>query len=48
MDQALRTHGTIRGAAQAIGMPKSTFADKARAWGLLTRIRPRLPTDVKK
>jgi DNA-binding NtrC family response regulator len=48
MDQALRTHGTIRGAAQAIGMPKSTFADKARAWGLLRRMRPRLPTDVEK
>ena len=48
MKQALQTHGTIRGAAQALGMPKSTFADKARAWGLLTRMRPRLPTEPKK
>jgi DNA-binding NtrC family response regulator len=34
MEQALVTHGTIRAAASAIGMPKSTFADKARAWGI--------------
>jgi DNA-binding NtrC family response regulator len=35
MEQALATHGTIRAAASAIGMPKSTFADKAKAWGLV-------------
>ncbi len=32
MEQALTKFGTIRAAASAIGMPKSTFADKARAW----------------
>ena len=32
MEQALHKFGTIRAAASAIGMPKSTFADKARAW----------------
>jgi DNA-binding NtrC family response regulator len=37
MEQALATHGTIRAAASAIGMPKSTFADKAKAWGLVAR-----------
>ncbi|MGE0870277.1 MAG: sigma 54-interacting transcriptional regulator [Kofleriaceae bacterium] len=35
MEQALATHGTIRAAANHLGMPKSTFADRARAWGLL-------------
>ncbi len=34
MEQALHRFGTIRAAASAIGMPKSTFADKARAWKL--------------
>jgi transcriptional regulator with PAS, ATPase and Fis domain len=34
MEQALVTHGTIRAAASHLGMAKSTFADRARAWGL--------------
>ena len=42
MEQALATHGTIRAAASAIGMPKSTFADKARAWGLFPRRKVRI------
>ncbi len=37
MEQALATHGTIRAAADFLGMPKSTFADRAKAWGLLPR-----------
>jgi transcriptional regulator with PAS, ATPase and Fis domain len=41
MEQALQTHGTIRAAAMSLGMPKSTFADKAKQWGLITRRRPR-------
>ncbi|MBA3463235.1 MAG: sigma 54-interacting transcriptional regulator [Deltaproteobacteria bacterium] len=36
MEQALATHGTIRAAANHLGMAKSTFADRARAWGLLS------------
>jgi len=43
MEQALAMHGTIRAAAAHLGMPKSTFADRARAWGLLPRGRVRLP-----
>ncbi len=43
MEQALNTHGTIRAAANHLGMAKSTFADKARAWGLLRRPRVKLP-----
>jgi transcriptional regulator with PAS, ATPase and Fis domain len=34
MERALDQHRTIRAAAQSIGMPKSTFADKAREYGL--------------
>ena len=34
MEQALATHGSIRAAATHLGMAKSTFADRARAWGL--------------
>ncbi len=41
MEQALATHGTIRAAAAHLGMAKSTFAEKAKAWGLLPRPRPR-------
>ncbi|MBX3158450.1 MAG: sigma 54-interacting transcriptional regulator [Deltaproteobacteria bacterium] len=41
MEQALTTHGTIRAAASQLGMAKSTFADKARAWGLLPRRLPK-------
>jgi DNA-binding NtrC family response regulator len=37
MEQALHKFGTIRAAASAIGMPKSTFADKARAWKIEVR-----------
>ena len=35
MEHALMTKGSMRAAAKALGMPKSTFAEKARAWGLL-------------
>ncbi len=34
MEQALASHGSIRAAADAIGMPKSTFADRAKQFGL--------------
>ena len=40
-EQALATHGSIRAAAQYLGVPKSTFADRAKAWGLLPRTRPK-------
>jgi DNA-binding NtrC family response regulator len=43
MAQALQKHGTIRAAADSLGMPKSTFADKAKEYGLVTRRRPKLP-----
>ena len=39
MEQALTEHGTIRAAAQALGMPKSTFADRAREWRLISRVQ---------
>jgi DNA-binding NtrC family response regulator len=39
MQQALQRHVTIRAAAQSLGMPKSTFADRAREWGLILRGR---------
>ena len=39
MEQALMTYGTIRAAANHLGMAKSTFAEKAKAWGLLPRPR---------
>ena len=48
MDQALQAHGTIRAAAKALGMPKSTFADRAKQFGLLTRQRLRLPPRQRK
>jgi transcriptional regulator with PAS, ATPase and Fis domain len=41
MEQALVTHGTIRAAASHLGMAKSTFADRARAWGLAAPPRRR-------
>jgi DNA-binding NtrC family response regulator len=41
MEQALAQHGTIRAAAQALGMPKSTFADKAQRWGIVGKRRRR-------
>jgi transcriptional regulator with PAS, ATPase and Fis domain len=37
MAQALHEHGSIRAAAMSLGMPKSTFADRAREWQLLSR-----------
>jgi transcriptional regulator with PAS, ATPase and Fis domain len=41
MEQALSSHGSIRAAANAIGMPKSTFADRAKVFGLVPRPRIR-------
>ena len=41
MEHALNTHKTIRAAATNLGMAKSTFADKARLWGLLPRKKKR-------
>jgi DNA-binding NtrC family response regulator len=48
MEQALQKHGTIRAAATAMGMPKSTFADKAKAWKLEIRrkVRIKKPSQV--
>jgi len=43
MERAISVHGTIRAAANHLGMPKSTFADRAQRWGLIRRERPRLP-----
>jgi DNA-binding NtrC family response regulator len=43
MEQSLQTHGSIRAAAQHLGMAKSTFADKAKQWGLVARRKPRWP-----
>jgi DNA-binding NtrC family response regulator len=36
MSKALVRKGTIRGAARELGMPKSTFADRARTFGLIS------------
>jgi transcriptional regulator with GAF, ATPase, and Fis domain len=36
MQDALRTHRSVRRAAAALGMPKSTFADRARRFGIIT------------
>lgn len=46
MVQAYQVNGSLRKAAAALGMPKSTFADRARAYGLgmrkgVRRSRPR-------
>jgi DNA-binding NtrC family response regulator len=41
MDQALSAHGSIRAAAAHLGMAKSTFAEKAKTFGLLPRPRNR-------
>ncbi|HEY0194910.1 MAG TPA: sigma 54-interacting transcriptional regulator [Kofleriaceae bacterium] len=38
MERAIAEHGTIRAAASHLGMPKSTFADRAQKWGLVPRI----------
>jgi DNA-binding NtrC family response regulator len=43
MEAALMRFGTIRAAAEHLGMAKSTFADKARAWGLVPRRKIKLP-----
>jgi len=43
MERAIAAHGSIRAAASHLGMPKSTFADRAQRWGLLPRERLRLP-----
>jgi DNA-binding NtrC family response regulator len=43
MERAIAAHGTIRAAASHLGMPKSTFAERAQRWGLMPRDRPRLP-----
>jgi len=43
MEQALAQYGSIRAAAAALGMPKSTFADRARQYGIVIRKRPRAP-----
>ncbi|HEX8112909.1 MAG TPA: sigma 54-interacting transcriptional regulator, partial [Kofleriaceae bacterium] len=43
MERAIAAHGSIRAAASHLGMPKSTFADRAQRWGLLPRDRPRMP-----
>jgi transcriptional regulator with PAS, ATPase and Fis domain len=43
MEQALQQYGSIRLAAASLGMPKSTFADRAKQWGLTTRVKPRIP-----
>ena len=48
MERAIAAHGTIRAAADYLGMPKSTFADRATKWGLAPRERPRLPIKKKK
>lgn len=48
MRQALQQHGTIRAAAQSLGMPKSTFADRAKEWGLVTSRRPKMPSFLRK
>jgi DNA-binding NtrC family response regulator len=42
MALALQQHGSIRAAASSIGMPKSTFADRAKAWGLAPRAKIRV------
>jgi DNA-binding NtrC family response regulator len=47
MERAISAHGTIRAAANHLGMPKSTFADRAQKWGLMPRERPRLPVRKK-
>ena len=48
MERAIAAHGSIRAAANHLGMPKSTFADRAQRWGLLPRERPRLPIGKKR
>jgi DNA-binding NtrC family response regulator len=37
MEQALQSYGSMRAAAQHLGMAKSTFAEKAKLWGLATQ-----------
>src|SRR6185503_5025968 len=47
MEHALRQYGSIRMAAKSLGMPKSTFADRAKEWGLITRQKVQLPRGKK-
>jgi DNA-binding NtrC family response regulator len=46
MADALVRCRSIRAAASSLGMPKSTFAEKAQRWGLLDRRRMAKPDDV--
>jgi transcriptional regulator of acetoin/glycerol metabolism len=39
MVAALEKHGTVRGAANELGMSKSTFFDRARELGISTKAR---------
>ncbi len=41
MQDALNSHGSVRRAADAIGMPRSSFHDKAREFGLDMRRKPK-------
>jgi transcriptional regulator with GAF, ATPase, and Fis domain len=41
MEASLERHGSIRRAAAALGLPKSTFADRARKLGIPTRPPPK-------
>ncbi len=38
---AIRRHGTLRAAAEAVGLPKSTFADRVHRLGLWKRCSPK-------
>lgn len=42
MTSALARHRTMRAAARALGMPKSTFAVRAHAWGIAPKPRRRI------
>lgn len=44
MVAALDKHGTVRGAANELGMSKSTFFDRARDLGISTKPRRRKET----
>jgi transcriptional regulator with PAS, ATPase and Fis domain len=47
MGRALVRKGSIRKAAKELGMPKSTFAERARNYGLLQARTPKPPRPVK-
>jgi transcriptional regulator with PAS, ATPase and Fis domain len=40
MADALNRFGSVRAAAKHLGMPKSTLADRARAWGIWPKKKP--------